>query len=68
MSFAIIQTLIRKIDESQQLSLLKDVNRTMKIVSREKDRFFLDVVEIAELQRPAMTSIPEYREKFNIER
>jgi glucosyl-3-phosphoglycerate synthase len=67
MSFAIIQTLIRKIDERQQLSLLKDVNRTMKIVSREKERFFLDVVEIAELQRPAMISIPEYGEKFNID-
>lgn len=67
MSFAIIQTLIRKIDEGQHLSLLKDINRTMKIVSREKDRFFLDVVEIAELQRPAMISIPEYREKFKLD-
>jgi hypothetical protein len=64
MSFAIIQTLIRKIDERLGLSLLKDVNRTMKIVAREKERFFLDVVEIAELQRPPMLTIPEYCDRF----
>jgi hypothetical protein len=64
MSFAIIQTLIRKIDRRHDLSLLKDVNRTMKIVAREEGRFFLDVVEIAELQRPPIASLPEYRQKF----
>ncbi len=64
MSFAIIQTLIRKIDRRNDLSLLKDVNRTMKIVAREEGRFFLDVVEIAELQRPPIASLPEYRQRF----
>lgn len=65
MSFAIIQTLIRKIDGRLGLTLLKDVNRTMKIVAREKERFFLDVVEIAELQRPPIARLPEYRDRFD---
>jgi len=63
MSFAIIQTLIRKIDRRYGLRLLKDVNRSMKLIRRKAGRFSLDVEEIAERERPPMISLPEYRAK-----
>jgi glycosyltransferase involved in cell wall biosynthesis len=63
MSFAIIQTLIRKLDRRYGLKLLKDVNRSMKLIRRKANRFSLDVEEIAERERPPMISLPEYRMK-----
>lgn len=60
MSFAIIQTVIRKIDRRDGLQLLQDVNRAMKLIRHEESRFFLEVERIAELQRPPMIEIPEY--------
>jgi glycosyltransferase involved in cell wall biosynthesis len=68
MSFAIIQTLIRKIDRRYGLRLLEDVNRSMKLIKRKANHFSLDVEKIAEHERQPMISLPEYRlkrENFN---
>jgi len=64
MSFAIIQTVTRKLDRRYGLELLKDVNRSMKIIRQREHRFFLEVERIAERERPAMRSLPEYNERF----
>jgi glycosyltransferase involved in cell wall biosynthesis/nucleotide-binding universal stress UspA family protein len=66
MSFAIIQALIRKIEQRYQQPMLEDVNRTMKIIRYAPGHYYLDVEEIAELERPPMIELPEYTEKFNI--
>jgi glucosyl-3-phosphoglycerate synthase len=63
MSFSIIQTVIRKIDQRDGLQLLQDVNRAMKLIRHEERRFFLEVERIAELQRPPMIEIPEYHSR-----
>jgi glycosyltransferase involved in cell wall biosynthesis/nucleotide-binding universal stress UspA family protein len=67
MSFAIIQTVIRKLDRRDGLHLLQDVNRSMKLIRREQRHFFLEVEEIAEHQRPPMISLPEYQTRFMVE-
>ena len=64
MSFAIIQTLIRKLEHRYGQSMLEDVNRSMKIVRYEPGQYFLEVEEIAELERPPMLKIPEYCRKW----
>jgi glycosyltransferase involved in cell wall biosynthesis/nucleotide-binding universal stress UspA family protein len=64
MSFAIIQTLIRKLDRRYGLQLLKDINRSMKLIRRKNNRFSLDVEEIAELERPPIITLPEYQAKW----
>jgi glycosyltransferase involved in cell wall biosynthesis len=64
MSFAIIQTVIRKLDRRYGFQLLKDINRSMKLIRRKGGRFSLDIEEIAERERPPMISIPEYRAKM----
>jgi nucleotide-binding universal stress UspA family protein len=66
MSFAIIQTLFSKLERRYGQAMLQDVNRTMKTVRYEPGHFFLEVAEIAELERPPMTEIPEYRQKFEL--
>ena len=63
MSFAIIQTLIRKLEQRYGQAMLEDVNRTMKIIRYQPPQYYLTVEEIAELERPPMIEIPEYRQQ-----
>ncbi len=63
MSFAIIQAVIRKLEVRYGQNILENVNRTMKMIRYEQERFFLDIEEIAEGERPPMIEIPEYRSR-----
>jgi len=62
MAFAIIQTVVRRLERRYQRNILEDVNKTMKLIRYDKDVLYLDVNEIAELERSAMVDIPEYGE------
>ncbi len=64
MSFAIIQAVIRKLEKRYDQSFLDDVNKTMKLIRYERERFFLDVEEIAEGERQPMLEVEEYKAKF----
>jgi glucosyl-3-phosphoglycerate synthase len=61
MSFAIIQTVIRRIEQRYGFKLLEDVNKTMKLIRYGRQRLLLEVSEIAELERPPMAELSEYR-------
>ncbi len=61
MSFAIIQAVIRKLEGKYGQSILENINKTMKMIRYEQERFFLDIEEIAEGERPPMIEIPEYQ-------
>ncbi|MGH2582188.1 MAG: glucosyl-3-phosphoglycerate synthase, partial [Anaerolineales bacterium] len=63
MSFAIIQVIIRKLESRYGREILEDVNRTMKMIRYADERFFLEVEEITELDRPPMITLPEYRRR-----
>ena len=63
MSFAIIQTVMRRIEKRYGIKMLEDVNKTMKLIRYGQQRLQLDVDEIAELERMPMIEIPEYRER-----
>ncbi|MCC7118647.1 MAG: glucosyl-3-phosphoglycerate synthase [Anaerolineales bacterium] len=60
MSFAIIQAVIRKLENKYGRSILENINKTMKMIRYEQERFFLDIEEIAEKERPPMLEVPEY--------
>lgn len=60
MSFAIIQVIMRKLEKRYSLEFLADVNKTLKLIRYADKRFFLDVEEIVEQERPPITSLPEY--------
>ena len=60
MSFAIIQAVIHKLEMRYGRGILEEVNRTMKLIRYEPGRFFLEVEEIAEPERPPMIALPEY--------
>jgi nucleotide-binding universal stress UspA family protein len=65
MSFAIIQTLMHKLETYGGHTLLEDVNLTMKLIRYGGGRLYLDVEEIAELERPPVIQIPEYNQRWS---
>jgi glucosyl-3-phosphoglycerate synthase len=60
MAFAIIQVALKRLGERHRIHLLEEINRSMKLVHYTNDRFFLEVKEIADWERPPMATIPEY--------
>jgi glucosyl-3-phosphoglycerate synthase len=60
MSFAIIQTVIRKLEKRFGRAVLEDVNRSMKMIRHNNKGYFLDVEQIAEYERPPMIEVKEY--------
>ncbi len=61
MSFAILQTVVRKLEQRYHLAMLEDVNKSMKLIRHKRGTYFLDVEEIAERERPPMIEMADYR-------
>ena len=64
MSFAIIQTVIRKLERRYGRDMIADVNKTMKLIRYEPGRFFLEIERIAEQERPPIIDLPEYARRL----
>lgn len=60
MSFAIIQTVIRKLEKRFGGAVLEDVNRSMKMIRHDSKGYSLEVEQITEYERPPMIEVPEY--------
>lgn len=63
MSFAILQVVIRRLEERYKIRLVEEVNKTMNLIHYEPSRFYLEMVEIVERERPPLITLPEYRRK-----
>ncbi len=63
MSFTIIQTVLRKLETRYERSIIEDVNKSMKLIRRSNGGYYLEVVEVAELERPPINTLPAYRER-----
>ncbi len=63
MSFAIIQTVMRKLEKRFGRAVLEDVNRSMKLIRHDSQGYFLEVEQIAEYERPPMIEVREYLER-----
>lgn len=60
MAFAIMQVALKRLGDRHRMHLVEEVNRSMKLIHYQNDRFFLEVKEIEDLERPPMTMVPEY--------
>jgi nucleotide-binding universal stress UspA family protein len=63
MSFTILQAAISKLEERHRIELLTEIGRGMKVIGQEKDRFNLEVREVADAMRPPMRSVLAYQER-----
>jgi glucosyl-3-phosphoglycerate synthase len=60
MAFAIMQVALKRLGDRHRMHLLEEVNRSMKLIHYNNDRFFLELIEIADWERPPISSVPEY--------
>ena len=65
MAFAIMQVALKRLGDRHRIHLLEEVNRSMKMIHYNSDRFFLEVREIADWERPPMAAIPAYLFEHN---
>ncbi|MBI2359343.1 MAG: glucosyl-3-phosphoglycerate synthase [Deltaproteobacteria bacterium] len=61
MSFAIIQVFMQRLEERNQIRILEDVNRSMKLIKHQRRTYALELKEIQDFERPPMISVPDYR-------
>jgi len=65
MSFVILQAAMKRLEERRKARLFAELGSTMKLPRSGKGRLSLDVIELADMERPPMIRIPEYLERLH---
>jgi nucleotide-binding universal stress UspA family protein len=63
MSFVILQAVIKRLEERRKARLFAELGSTMKLPRSGHGRLSLEVIELADQERPPMIRIPEYLER-----
>ncbi len=63
MSFVILQAVMKRLEERGKTPLLAEAGSTMKLPRSGQGRLGLEVIELADHERPPMIGIPEYLER-----
>ena len=69
MSFTIMQVVLSRLEARNKVHIVDESNLTMNLVRYSKRRgYYLDQEELKEHERPPMSSIQEYQQKFQVSR
>lgn len=63
MSFVILQAVMKRLEEHRRARLFAELGSTMKLPRFGDDSLGLELIELADRERPPMIRIPEYLEK-----
>ena len=63
MSFVILQAVMKRLEERRKARLFAELGSTMKLPRSGRGRLSLEVIELADQERPPMIRIPEYIER-----
>ena len=63
MSFVILQAVMKRLEERRKARLFAEMGSTMKLPRSGRGRLSLEVIELADQERPPMIRIPEYVER-----
>jgi glucosyl-3-phosphoglycerate synthase len=63
MSFVIIQAVMKRLEERRKARLFAELGSTMKLPRSGRGRLGLEIIELADQERPPMIRIPEYLER-----
>ncbi|MEZ4669251.1 MAG: glucosyl-3-phosphoglycerate synthase [Anaerolineae bacterium] len=64
MSFAILQVFMDRLENRYGIRMIENINRSMKLIIHEPDRFALEINEIRDVERPPIASIEAYLNRF----
>jgi hypothetical protein len=60
MSFVIIQAVVKRLEQKRKTRLFAELGSTMKLPRSGGGKLSLEVIELADHERPPMITIPEY--------
>ena len=63
MSFVILQAVMKRLEERRRVRLFAELGSTMKLPRSGRGRLSLEIIELADHERPPMIRIPEYLER-----
>jgi glucosyl-3-phosphoglycerate synthase len=63
MSFVILQAVMKRLEERRRVRLFAELGSTMKLPRSGRDRLSLEIIDLADMERPPMVRIPEYVER-----
>ncbi len=63
MSFVILQAVMKRLEERRRARLFAELGSTMKLPRFGDDHLSLEIIELADRERPPMIRIPEYLER-----
>ncbi len=63
MSFVILQAIMKRLEERRRARLFAELGSTMKLPRFGDDHLSLEIIELADHERPPMIRIPEYLER-----
>jgi nucleotide-binding universal stress UspA family protein len=63
MSFVILQACMKRLEERRKARLFAELGSTMKLPRSGRGRLSLEVIELADQERPPIIRIPEYLER-----
>ena len=63
MSFVILQAVMKRLEERREARLFAELGSTMKLPRSRTRQLSLEVIELADAERPPMVRIPEYLEQ-----
>jgi glucosyl-3-phosphoglycerate synthase len=66
MSFVILQAAMKRLEERRKVRLFAELGSTMKLPRSGRGRLSLEVIELADQERPPMNRIPEYAERSDL--
>ncbi|HEY4632982.1 MAG TPA: glucosyl-3-phosphoglycerate synthase [Candidatus Limnocylindrales bacterium] len=66
MSFVILQAVMKRLEERRKARLFAEMGSTMKLPRSGKGRLSLEVIELADQERPPIIRIPEYLERRRV--
>jgi glucosyl-3-phosphoglycerate synthase len=67
-AFAIVQVILTRLEDRAAISLLEEVNRSMKLIRFEKEHLSLEVRKVRDVERPPIVTVAGYQETQRVKR
>jgi glucosyl-3-phosphoglycerate synthase len=67
MAFVILQAVIKRLEASGRAQPMGDLGRAIKLPRSSTNRLSLEVIDVADSERPPMSRIPEYRARRGLD-
>jgi hypothetical protein len=64
MAFAIVQVVMKRLSDQGRVDVRENLSTSMKLIHYSPAELFLEVKEIAEQERPPISTLPEYSDRF----